>query len=202
LKCYQHQTIDAVGVCTNCGRGICDACAVSLGGKLYCKPDADAVFKEQKEKVAAETATKHESARPMSLTVASILLVIYGIAGIVASIAIIGTGVAVGGYSSLGSVIGSSAVATGLETSSIAIYLFGVIYLFVSVSAIIAGWWLWRTNWRGALLSYLPIGLTLLVGAVLIGLSRNLFAVEISSLLFGWGIVMCILIIMGRNSIE
>ncbi len=44
MKCYKHPKIDAVGVCSECGKGICEKCAVEIGGKLYCKSDADRVF--------------------------------------------------------------------------------------------------------------------------------------------------------------
>ena len=39
--------MDAVGVCSECGQGVCDVCAVRIGGKLYCKADADRVFGSQ-----------------------------------------------------------------------------------------------------------------------------------------------------------
>ncbi|MDA4136303.1 MAG: DUF2180 family protein [Thaumarchaeota archaeon] len=44
MKCYVHPNADAVGVCTSCGRGVCRRCAVRLGGKLYCRDDANTVF--------------------------------------------------------------------------------------------------------------------------------------------------------------
>jgi hypothetical protein len=44
MKCYVHHDVDAVGVCSECGQGVCDVCAVRIGGKLYCKDDADRVF--------------------------------------------------------------------------------------------------------------------------------------------------------------
>lgn len=50
LKCYVHHDSDAVGVCSECGQGVCDVCAVRIGGKLYCKEDADRVFGSMKEK--------------------------------------------------------------------------------------------------------------------------------------------------------
>jgi hypothetical protein len=55
MKCYKHPKIDAVGVCHECGEGICKKCAVKIGGKLYCKDDADKVFGAQKATPAATT---------------------------------------------------------------------------------------------------------------------------------------------------
>lgn len=57
MKCYKHPRIDAVGVCSECGQGICDKCAVKIGGKLYCKSDADQVFGAPKAKAATPAPT-------------------------------------------------------------------------------------------------------------------------------------------------
>jgi hypothetical protein len=48
LKCYVHRDVDAIGVCSECGQGVCDVCAVRIGGRLYCKEDADRVFGSRK----------------------------------------------------------------------------------------------------------------------------------------------------------
>ena len=56
MKCYKHPKIDAIGVCSECGEGICSKCAVKIGGKLYCKSDADKVFGEKKAAAAVQAA--------------------------------------------------------------------------------------------------------------------------------------------------
>ena len=52
MKCYKHPKSDAVGVCHECGEGICSKCAVKIAGKLYCKDDADKVFGASKAQAA------------------------------------------------------------------------------------------------------------------------------------------------------
>jgi hypothetical protein len=37
MKCSVHPEVEAVGVCVNCGKGVCTECAVSLDNKSYCK---------------------------------------------------------------------------------------------------------------------------------------------------------------------
>jgi hypothetical protein len=59
MKCYKHPKADAVGVCSQCGKGVCGKCSVEIGGKLYCKADADAVF-------GPKTAPKKDSEKPQS----------------------------------------------------------------------------------------------------------------------------------------
>ncbi len=36
MKCYKHRDVDAVGICTNCGKAICIDCAREKYGKLVC----------------------------------------------------------------------------------------------------------------------------------------------------------------------
>ena len=37
MNCYVHPSVNAVGTCVNCGRGVCEQCATVVNGKLYCK---------------------------------------------------------------------------------------------------------------------------------------------------------------------
>ena len=49
MKCVYHPEVDAVGACVSCGSGVCDACRVTLAGKLYCQACADRAFAEREE---------------------------------------------------------------------------------------------------------------------------------------------------------
>jgi len=37
MKCFYHQTTDAVGICRNCSRGVCPACAAEIADGLACR---------------------------------------------------------------------------------------------------------------------------------------------------------------------
>ncbi len=37
MKCFAHHEADALGVCSACGRGVCEACAVDMGRGLACR---------------------------------------------------------------------------------------------------------------------------------------------------------------------
>lgn len=37
MKCYVHPQADSIGVCTECGRAICNECAVEVRGRLLCR---------------------------------------------------------------------------------------------------------------------------------------------------------------------
>lgn len=52
VKCYFHPDIDAVGICSGCGKGLCSVCEVSEpDGKLYCKHHAEAYEKRRRRAI-------------------------------------------------------------------------------------------------------------------------------------------------------
>lgn len=44
MRCYLHDDLEPVGVCTNCGKPICADCALDVQGSLLCKACATAQF--------------------------------------------------------------------------------------------------------------------------------------------------------------
>ena len=42
MHCFYHTTIDAVGVCKNCQRGLCPSCAVEITNGLACRDRCEA----------------------------------------------------------------------------------------------------------------------------------------------------------------
>jgi hypothetical protein len=41
MKCFTHQTVDAIGTCRNCGKGLCPSCAVDLQFALTCRGECE-----------------------------------------------------------------------------------------------------------------------------------------------------------------
>jgi hypothetical protein len=39
MRCYNHRDKDAIGVCKNCGRGLCVQCAREVDGSVVCTRD-------------------------------------------------------------------------------------------------------------------------------------------------------------------
>jgi len=39
MRCYYHPEAEAVGTCTQCGKAICQTCAVNVAGRLVCQQD-------------------------------------------------------------------------------------------------------------------------------------------------------------------
>ncbi|NYZ78789.1 hypothetical protein H0N99_01440 [Candidatus Micrarchaeota archaeon] len=37
MRCFKHTKLEAVGVCSSCGKGVCSKCAVEKDGNVYCK---------------------------------------------------------------------------------------------------------------------------------------------------------------------
>ncbi len=46
MKCFYHPAYDAVGLCKNCGKGLCPSCAVDLQGGLACKDQCEPAVEE------------------------------------------------------------------------------------------------------------------------------------------------------------
>ena len=49
MKCAYHSQKEAIGVCSNCGRGLCSTCKLELGGRLYCQSCANEAFINSKK---------------------------------------------------------------------------------------------------------------------------------------------------------
>lgn len=52
MNCKNHENVEAVGMCTYCGKPFCKECLVEVKGKMYCKDDLDKVFDENKASAA------------------------------------------------------------------------------------------------------------------------------------------------------
>lgn len=48
MKCAVHSEIDAIGVCVDCGKGLCPECKIELLGRLYCQFCANEAFRSTK----------------------------------------------------------------------------------------------------------------------------------------------------------
>lgn len=170
-----------------------------IGGRIYCKTDADNVFGR---KGGGKALQKEESLRPMSITVASIAFVIYGFAGFIISAVITVLGLIFGAASSfLADVISSTAVRTTAVSSEL-IFVAGITYFVVSIMGIISGWWLWGTEKRGAWLGFGPVGVGILTGILFIALGRDLFATELATLFIGISLVLASLMAIGWDSLD
>lgn len=169
MKCYVHRDVDAVGVCSECGQGVCDTCAVRIAGKLYCKEDADRVFSPLKRKSEGVSVI---STRPMRLTVSSVLFVIYGLTGIGLSIIFLLAGFATG----IISPIPSSGL---LAIASVGLLLLGGVFLVMGILGVICGAWMWGVKLWG-----IYIGIPLLM----IGLVTSFFFAVAAQVLLAWEI--------------
>ena len=185
MKCYVHQTIDAVGVCHECGQGVCDACAVRLGGKLYCKADADKVYTPLMR--GEEVAEGVQTSRSARIIVSSVLFIIYGLIGIGLSLLFILAGFATGTLSTISTL-------NSIALTSIGLLSLGGIFLIMGIVGVVCGWWLWNKRLLGA-----EVGIPLLViGMVIViflaGLYPSLPSGEIAGAVWVTNILMTILL--------
>jgi len=176
LKCYIHQNVDAVGVCTACGRGVCRRCAVRLGGRIYCKEDADKAFSRRTTPEA-----KQGPVRGVGVALGSIFAYLLGgIAALVGFLLIFSAMVSgdtgSGGlftslldpnFSFLGSV--QQYPSSTLTTLGIATLIFGFF-------GIAAGFYIWKPSRPGAVMA-------IAFGVIGLAAAFELSAVSVSALL-------------------
>lgn len=82
MKCSYHPEVDAVGVCTNCGRMACPDCGLQLRDRTYCKPCANEIF-------AAKLSPKRTAEdRSGLLKAGGILSILAGVMGLLTTVII------------------------------------------------------------------------------------------------------------------
>lgn len=99
MKCFIHQNIDAVGICTNCGRACCNSCVVNIPGKIICKECAAlkiSQIESNNDVSGKKVIIGKPSGLPLAIvfmilcTVISIGLIIFGLGLITTTFLIIG----------------------------------------------------------------------------------------------------------------
>jgi len=88
MKCCARPEKEAIGVCHKCGKGVCEACAVEVSGRLYCR----ACIREEVVEKEVEERRVARPERATVITVASVLFYVLGALGIVGSMLLISLG--------------------------------------------------------------------------------------------------------------
>jgi len=146
LKCYLHPTVDAIGVCSICGRGVCKSCSNFIGGKLYCKSDV--------EEFVLKGQTPGVPKRGVSITFASVFACLVGAAGMTAGFVLIIVGILGESPQSttlMGSLQPVLTYFSSLSSSPAQLIIdLGLLILLLGSVDIGAGYYLWRrSKWAG-----------------------------------------------------
>ena len=176
MKCYIHQNIDAVGVCTACGRGVCRRCAVKLGGRIYCKEDADKAFSRRNTPEA-----KQGPVRGVGIALGSVFAYLLGgIAALVGFILIFSAMVSgdTGGGGLFSSLLDPSFPFLGSvqQYPSTTLTTLGAALLIFGFFGIAAGFYIWKPSRAGAVMS-------IAFGVIGLAAAFELSTVSVSSLL-------------------
>ncbi|MGA2664274.1 MAG: hypothetical protein ABSF83_04955 [Nitrososphaerales archaeon] len=172
MRCYVHQNTDAIGVCSTCGRGVCNACVVKIGGKFYCKQDANRVFGRNK----AQLSKNAEPERGAVLTAGSILTYLMGGGAVLLSCVVLFAGILAGSLSG-GGLFSSlfepdiSFLGPVLNYTQVTIILIGLGVMVFGSMGIAAGFYLWKTAVGGTIVAIVFGVLGLVVGFALSSLS-------------------------------
>jgi hypothetical protein len=138
--------VDAIGVCSICGRGVCNSCSDFVRGKLYCKSDA--------EKFILKGQTREVQKRGVSITFASVFACLVGAAGMTAGFVLIIIGI-LGESPQSVTLMGSlqpvlTYFSSLSKTPAQLIIDMGLLILVLGSVDIGAGYYLWRRlKWAG-----------------------------------------------------
>ncbi len=88
MKCYNHHSIEAVGVCKNCSKGICPDCLTDVGNGIACTASCAEELKAWKKQVKMNVGMNLFSA--FSMVVAGLLFAYRGYASGSTSLILIG----------------------------------------------------------------------------------------------------------------
>jgi len=186
-----------VGVCYECGKGLCAACAISVRGRLYCQTDVDALLAPERRD------SGQDDKRPAAITLASILFVLYGVGELALSILLMYYGVVPGSFNNpLRFFPFSSSVSLIDTTVSLAPFITGGILFVASMIGILSGDWLWSRKRSGAVLGFVQIAVGTVLAITLIGFNRSSVAYDILPVVLGLNVALAILTIAGRRSLS
>ena len=135
MKCYVHTDKDAVGVCSVCGQGVCESCAVKVSNKLYCRECIDKKL----------TAKKAE--RPASLTFLAVLLGLGGAVNIV------------DGFSMIQAYIIWAELAYGGYTQ---LLIWGSLEVILGLLLFLATYYIWNLKRKGGLIGAILVFISLM----------------------------------------
>ena len=65
MKCFYHNTCDAVGTCKSCGKGLCSECAVDLDRGLACRGRCESAVTDLIALIAQNVHMRHSQAAVM-----------------------------------------------------------------------------------------------------------------------------------------
>lgn len=117
MRCFYHESSDAVGTCKSCGKGLCRACAVDMQHGLACKGHCESAVAE----LIALIQTNVQHRRTVATQLSNMRSNTYIQALFILALAIV-------------------LIATGLQVRVLLPYLGGISITFLGVSAFLV----WR----------------------------------------------------------
>ncbi|MDI9624101.1 MAG: B-box zinc finger protein [Methanothermobacter sp.] len=84
MKCNKHSEKDAIAVCVDCGKALCEECRISLAGKNYCQECANKLAVEMQKPTQGVVKREVESEEGLDLVEAILICLFSPIAGLIA----------------------------------------------------------------------------------------------------------------------
>lgn len=178
MRCFVHQNTEAVGVCSVCGRGVCNACLVRLRGRFYCKEDAEKAFLTR-----LETKLDPKQEKSPAVVAGSIVAYLLGTSALILSCFVLFAGILAGDFAGgfFGGIFTSDLKFLGpiLDYSQGTIIFIGIGVMVFGSMGIAAGFYLWKHAMGGALIAIVFGVLGLIVGFGLESISVSSYIVDV-----------------------
>lgn len=84
MKCDKHSEKEAIAVCVNCGKGVCEDCRLNLGGKNYCQECADTIMSEKTSALTQSSVDDSKSEKGLDAGEGIVICLFSPIAGAIA----------------------------------------------------------------------------------------------------------------------
>ena len=84
MRCYQHKTEEAIGICKSCGKGICSVCCTDLNFAVVCSKKCEEAATVS-HKITANAVTVYATQKknryllPAYFMVIGIIMLVYGL---------------------------------------------------------------------------------------------------------------------------
>jgi hypothetical protein len=170
---------------------------MNVRGRLYCKTDVEALLAKR------PTGAAPNGKRPTTITLAAILIVLYGVGEFCLSIFLMYSGVVPGSFKSLLKFFPfSSSVGLIDTTLSLAPFIAGAIVFVAAGIGIISGDYLWSGRRGGAVLGFVQVALGTILAIALASFNRSPIAYDILAGVLALNVALAVFIIIGLKSLK
>jgi hypothetical protein len=136
MQCFIHPENSAIATCTNCGKAVCEQCAVDIAGQIYCKQCAAS------QSIVSKASAQTPSTPTNPMAIISLVLGILGLLGCACGGGIggllFGVPAAIIGWVARKQILGAAEEQKGMQLATIGLIL-GIVELAGAIILLVIG---------------------------------------------------------------